>query len=314
MYQGLKILNETPPADVSSFGKKPVFFDHALHTLPMFSDDGLIELLDTYPRDAFNTYTMRDDGTGKDSFQHVDPGTLSGEDIYRAVEAGRIWINLRRVNDHIPAYAELCDAMFGELEDQVHGLKTIKRDLGVLISSPKAEVFYHLDIPLVTLWQIRGQKDFWVYPTGHPFAADKDVEAIVLRETEEEITYDVGFDANAIKTTLKPGMMASWPQTAPHRILNQDCVNVSLSCEYMTLPGIIHANALYANGVLRRRFGANPVIARDNVATKVMKAGLARMMKLGGGRNAFVKEHVEPSFVIDPAERFGVRNIPASTA
>ena len=46
------------------------------------------------------------------------------------------------------AYAALSDEIFAEKEAEVRGLRTFKRDLGVLISSANAQVFYHLDVPL----------------------------------------------------------------------------------------------------------------------------------------------------------------------
>lgn len=295
------ILTDWTEAHASGFGKRPITAHHNLHERPMFSDEGLAELLDRYPREAFNLYTMDNSReAGAETFRKGVPGNLSGEKILEAVKAGRLWINLRNANAHLPEYSDLCGEMFGELEANTPGLKTIKRDVGVLISSPNARVFYHLDIPLVTLWQIKGEKTMYVYPTGAPYARDEQIEAIVLRESEEEIDYDPAFDADAEIVKMTPGLVANWPQTAPHRIDNGDCLNVSLSCEFMTPAALIHANALYANGVLRRRHGKSPLIANDGGAKKLGKAALARGFKLFNSRKAFERK-VAPSFVIDPS-------------
>jgi hypothetical protein len=58
-------------------------------------------------------------------------------------------------------------------------VKTLKRDVGVLISSPNARAFYHLDIRVVTLWHIQGEKTMSVYPGAGRFAPDPQIEAIV---------------------------------------------------------------------------------------------------------------------------------------
>ena len=306
------ILTDWTEETASAFTKRPILTDHNLHTRPMFSDDGLADLLDRYPREAFGIYTMDNSADGtKDSFRHGVVGDVSGAEILEAVKRGMLWINLRKANDHCPVYKALCDEMFGEIDARTPGVKTLKRDVGVLISSPKARVFYHLDIPLVTLWQIKGEKTAYVYPTGAPYASDQQIEGIVLEETEEEIDYDPAFDADAEVFTLTPGKMVSWPQTAPHRIDNGDCVNVSLSCEFMTLPALIHANAIYTNGVLRRRHGASPEIANDNGARKYAKAAYARMHKLVGSRSSF-KTIFKPSFTVDLNAENAVRDLPAA--
>lgn len=306
------ILTDWDNEKAAGFGKRPVVANHNLHQRKMFSNDGLADLLDRYPREAFNLYTMDNTPEGsKDSFRRGVVGDLSGEEILEAIKRGMLWVNLRRANDHVEAYDELCDEMFGELDARTPGLKSFKRDMGVLISSPNARVFYHLDIPLVTLWQIQGEKTIYVYPTGSPFVRDEHLEGIVLGETEEEIPYDPAFDEKAQVIKLTPGTMVSWPQNAPHRIDNGDCVNVSLSCEFLTRPALVRANALYTNGVLRRRYGKNPNIAADGMAASYAKAAFARVHKLVGNRSSF-QTIVEPSFTIDLNAENSVRDLPAA--
>lgn len=296
----------------SKFGKAPFVAAHNLHEREMFADSGIADLLDRYPRDRLNLYTMNDEPNNEGRvFRRGVAGDLSGAEILEAIYRGKLWLNLRAANDHLPEYDALCAQMFAELDSLVPGLRTLKRDCGVLISSPRARVFYHLDIPCVTLWQLRGSKTIYVYPTGEPFARDEQLEAIVLRETEEEIDYDPAFEDAHQGFVLKPGMMASWPQTAPHRIDNGDCVNISLSCEFQTLPSLLHANALYTNGVLRRRFGRSPQIANDGRASIYAKAALARIVKTLRPRPAF--ERIAPvTFTVDLSEETGIRDISAA--
>ena len=305
-----KILTDWDSEKASRFGNDLIVAHHTLHKRPMFSDAGLADLLDRYPREAFCIHTMGTKRSDKDGFRKGTPGKLNGEQLLGAVKRGRLWINLRNANAHLPEYAALCDEMFGEL-DAANGVKTMKRDVGVLISSPNARVFYHLDIPMVTLWQIKGEKTMYVYPRGGRFAPDPQIEAIVLREQEEEIDYDPSYDDYALPVIMKPGTVASWPQTAPHRIDNSDCVNVSLSCEFMTFDSLIHANALYANGAMRRWWGLNPSIERDGALAKYSKAGLARAFKLFNSRKSFEKQ-IKPTFVVDLEAENAVRDLVAA--
>lgn len=303
----------TPPADfIADFGKKPLLVEHNLHKREMFTDEGLASLLDRYPRDQLNLYTMNnDESDSKRVFRRGYAGDLTGAEILDAIYRGRLWLNLRGVNEILPDYEALCDDMFDEMEDIVPGFRTISRDCGVLISSPKARVFYHLDIPCVSLWQIRGSKNVYVYPTGAPYASDEQIEGIMLGESEEEIDYNPSYDEALTRFKLTEGQMLTWPQMAPHKVENDDCVNISLSCEFMTAKALVKANAMYFNGVMRRKFGTNPNIANDGRLTAFGKAAAARAVKLIKKRKSI--DEISPmTFKIDLSEEYGIRDISAA--
>lgn len=302
------ILTDWSDEKTSAFGKENIVAQHNLHKREMFSDAGLIDLLDRYPRDQIGIYTMGYDVMDRASFRAGNAPDLSGEELFRAVHEGRIWINMRRSNHYLPEYADITEEMFDALEAVNPGVKTMKQDTSILISSPNAQVFYHMDVPLVTLWQIRGVKNVWLYPPEDPFLADEDLEAVVLKETEEEIPFNRNFDDGALKVRLEPGMVATWPQNGPHRIVNEDMVNVSLSVEFQTLQSIVRANAVYANGILRRNFGMSPAIARDGMFSQYSKAALARIFKILKVRKAFAYQ-IPRTFVVDPNSELAVRDI-----
>ena len=73
---------------------------------------------------------------------------------------------------------------------------------------------------------------------------------------------------------------------------------MSLSCEYMTFDALIHANAIYTNGAMRRWWGLDPSIENDGVATKYAKAALARGLKLFNSGKSFEKQ-VPLTFALD---------------
>jgi len=158
----------------------------------------------------------------------------------------------------------------------------------------------------VSLWQIRGEKTVYVYPNDEPFVDDEQIEAIILGESEEEIRYDPSYDKQSTRFVLDPGKMLTWPQMAPHRVDNSDNVNISLSCEFLTMPSLLRANAMYTNGLMRRKFGANPSIASDGKISAVGKAAVARALKLARKKPS-IDELAPPSFVVDLAEETGIR-------
>ncbi|MCF8505763.1 MAG: hypothetical protein K9G59_12700 [Caulobacter sp.] len=275
----MTIIRDWTPDKAHAFGKEVLTFDHDLHNRPMFDDDGLADLLDRYPRDRLGVFTMGQDPREWRTWRRGVAGNLPGQTLLRMAREGRIWLNLRAVNDHLPEYDALAGEVFAEKEAMVPGLRTMKRDLGVLISSPNAQVFYHLDVPLVSLWQIRGVKTVWAYPVADPFVGPEALEAIVLRETAEQFAFDPAWDAGAAKVQLTPGRMLTWPQNAPHRIENGPMLNVSLSMEYMTPAALMRANVIYANGLLRRRLGVDPKVQPGFSALGLTKVAVARAAK-----------------------------------
>jgi len=187
----------------------------------------------------------------------------------------------------------------------VRGLRTFKRDLGMLISSANAQVFYHLDVPLVSLWQLRGRKKVWVYPVADPYIGDPQLERIVLKETAEQFAYDPSWDAGATAFDMEPGVMVTWPQNAPHRIENGPMLNVSLSIEFMTPPAVMRANVLYANGVLRKT-GLRPRLQAAPHPSALAKIALARGVKASGMSKTFQK-NLASTFRVDPAAPNAIR-------
>lgn len=270
-----------PKQTRKEFGRSIIEGRHTLHQSPLFCDGALASLLDEYPRDKLGIWTFADHGEGDEAPVRGEAGDLSGEDLLQAVKTGRIWLNLRATNQHVDAYSGVANTLFDSIEGET-GQKVMKRDMGVLISSPGVHVHYHLDIPMVALFQIRGEKTVWFYPPTEKYAPSASVEAIALREKEEGLYFSGEFETAAQPFELSPGMGVTWPQTMPHRVQNGDMMNVSLSCEFMTLPALIRANAIYTNGRLRRDFGADPRRPAGMGPGTISKAALGQLMKKMG--------------------------------
>ena len=274
----MSIIRDWTPDKARSFTKQNLVFQHGLHERPMFDDAGLEELLDRYPREKLGVFTMGEDPVAWTTWRKGSAGGLSGSKLLEAAQAGRIWLNLRATNEYLPEYAALGEEIFAEKQAQT-GVRTMKRDLGMLISSANAQVFYHLDVPLVSLWQLRGRKKVWVYPVADPYVGQEVLERIVLKETAEQFTFDPAWDAGAQAYDLTPGTMVTWAQNAPHRIENGPMLNVSLSIEFMTPQALMRANVIYAHGVMRRRLGARPRVQDGFTPVGLGKVAVARAAK-----------------------------------
>ncbi|WP_374654478.1 hypothetical protein [Phenylobacterium sp.] len=274
----MSIITDWTPEKAKAFTRENLFFQHGLHERPMFDDAGLEQLLDRYPREKLGVFTMGEDPVAWTTWRKGSAGAMTGSKLLEAAQAGRIWLNLRATNHYLPEYAALGDEIFAD--KLAHsGRKTFKHDLGMLISSANAQVFYHLDVALVSLWQLRGQKRVWVYPVDDPYVGQETLERIVLRETAEQFTFDPTWDRGAEVYDLTPGTMVTWAQNAPHRIENGPMLNVSLSIEFMTPAALMRANVIYANGVLRRRAGMRPRVQDGFTPAGLGKVALARAAK-----------------------------------
>ncbi|MEM7214274.1 MAG: hypothetical protein AAF423_01930 [Pseudomonadota bacterium] len=303
------IISDWQPEFAENFGEEARLLHHRLSDTGLFTHEALAELIDKFPPESYNLNTM-----GYDPENPVwREGTVknaNGKDVISAIEQGRMWLNLRAVDQHDTRYAELLNDIFDEFEGYVPRFETFKRKFGILISSPKVQVFYHADIPGQSLWQVEGRKRVYVYPNRAPYLAPKHLEGIMLGETEEEIPYDPKFDEDALVYDLKPGEMVHWPLNCPHRVVNEDCLNISVTTEHWTSDIRKSFAVNYANGVLRRRLGMKDLSQSISGPSVYAKAALAvawRNLKLDRSKK-FVRMI---DFAVDPNAETGIVDIPA---
>lgn len=253
-----KIFRDWQSEDAQVWGRVPLCASHSLHQSPLFERDTLSALIDAYPREHYSIIKMGAQG-GKERYWHEgEVAALSGAEILAAVEAGRFWLNLRCTDQVDPRYRTVLDQMFAEVERNTGQSDCRHRSLGILVSSPNAQVYYHCDLPNQSLWQISGRKTVWVYPPVEPFLSGEDLEKISVFELEVDMTYHEWFDRHAQRFDLEPGQMLHWPLNAPHRITNHDCLNISVTTEYWAEDARRRLRVNMGNGTLRYRFGMTP--------------------------------------------------------
>ena len=184
----------------------PLRLNHNLHHHQLFTDEALVQLIETVDRADYQVNTM--DVTKHDlkSRREGEIRDVSGRDVLAAVKNGHIWILLLHPQDRDPRYAELLQRIFSEFERAVPGFKPYKLNMAILISSPNVQVYYHCDIPGQMLWQIQGSKRIYIYPNDDPFLDQSCLERITLGESNEfELPYQQSFDQQSVVYNLKPG-------------------------------------------------------------------------------------------------------------
>lgn len=234
-------MNPTSPIAWSSdeydnFGLVPMVSKHQYHHRTLFDKPELISLLDNYPRKWLQAFTMGEDPCRASEWGCVDiaEGT-TGEQLWRAVENGRLWLNVTHIEEFNDDYARLIAGMYEHLGEKCPHLQQPRANYStLLISSPGAQVYYHLDAEPNMLWHLRGQKRVWIYPAMDTKLVPQELlEDIYAGEIDENLPFDPSFDDVAEEFLLSPGDVASWPHNGPHRIVNQD-MNVSLATSYYT--------------------------------------------------------------------------------
>ena len=291
------------------FGEHTVSLSHRLHEGDLFSDATLARLIERTPRQHYHVNTM--DPTTHDPLtrREGEIKNLKGDEVLEAVRSGTIWILLQNPGQYDARYAELLSTIYGEIERRVPGFTSYKQKMTILVSSPKVQVYYHSDIPGQTLWQVRGRKRVWVYPNRAPFLPQEGIERIVLNEAHEiSLKYHSWFDDYAEVIDLEPGRMVHWPLNCPHRIVNQDCVNVSFTTEHWT-DALRNAYAVnYANGILRRNLGLKMLSQNASGAAFFSKLLLAAAYKFSGFQRKR-EAGFKIDFAVDPRAPHGVRDI-----
>ena len=276
------IFTDFTTEDRAVWGLHTVKLNHTLHEHELFSNEALMALIESYPRSHYNLNTMAKPGAPKAFWREGEKGEASGAEVFEAIANGRMWINMRRVMEVDDRYAAVLDEMFEEMAEHVPGFDTFKRNMGILVSSPGAQVYYHCDIPGQALWQVRGRKKVYLYPNSAPFLPEPEMEKVILGETEEEIHYERWFDDYAQVIELAPGEMLHWPLNAPHRVENLDMLNVSITTEHFTADIRKQYAVRYANGILRSRLGMQALSPRIDGPMVYPKMALAAAVKFGG--------------------------------
>lgn len=226
-------------------------FRHRLTETGLFTDEALIRFIDTHPREYCNVSVM---GKRVDRYEWAEADTsgLSGAELLQAVKNGRMWVNIRRLERYQPEFWQTVEKLYAELERNCSGFITSKHSGNLIISSPTAFVYYHLDVPQNILWHLRGRKRVWVYPLEERFIRSEVLEETVAGRRVEDLPYEKHYDEGAMIFDMEPGDVVTWPQNSPHRVENLEGMNVSLSTEHYTARQLRYVRVCRANQLLKR--------------------------------------------------------------
>lgn len=239
----------------ADWNQRPLRMGHRLHQSPLFQPDALAALIERYPASGYALVLTSRQGEARRRWREGDIGASSGHEVLKAIAAGSMWLNLREVHRHAPGLNDLLESAYAELRAAMPGFQPGALKMGILISSPRVQVHYHADLPGQALWQIAGRKRVWVYPPQAPYLTAAALEDIAFSGVEFKLAYDPVFDRDAVVLDLAPGQWLTWPLNSPHRIDNEDCLNISVTTEHWTPQNRRSQQVSLANAVMRHRLG-----------------------------------------------------------
>lgn len=248
-------LDSWTPEQFSVLEQSILVARHKLHETGLFTDEALAKLIENHPSDYLTIAAM---GRDEKKFEWMvgERGDISAETLLEVVRSGQLWVNVIAIGRFHEEYRRIIDEVYDELEANNPRFRAQHRSGNLLISSPHAMVYYHIDLPVNMLWHLRGEKRVWVYPPfDNRFVSPRNIERLIAGEMAEDMPYHPWFEDYALKFDVKPGQMITWPQNTPHRVTNLDGLNVSLSTEHRNPIAKRRLNVHRANRLLRNAFG-----------------------------------------------------------
>ena len=298
---------------------KPIIFEHALADLAMMTDDHLAMIIERAAAAgpmSYNLSTVDIDEEGREHWVQgllSEDGKVDGHAVLDLIKAGKLWLQVENLYYLAPHLYGLLKRAYDELAERLPNFSYRNLYCNLLISGPEARVTPHIDVAEVILFHIRGHKRMTLWdPERYP-VPDELSEAIILRETLEDIEIPEEWKSGGDSYELAPGQGVSFPYLWPHSVDNLGDLNVSLQTEYHHPATIRRYGALYANGLLRRRLGVEPKDTGPGVLGESLRAaaGLAaKKLHIDGGN----RRQVLAAFVVDKNAPDFIRRLPPEHA
>lgn len=228
---------EVPLEDRASFGKRPIKSRHNMQEMGIFKDQEIIDLLSEYPRSKLRVWSSGADPMSFGEWQPVETTGVSGEEMFECLMKGRLWINLQRIDVLDESYARMSKSFYEALEEQCPHYKVDYIHSYVLLSSPNAFVYLHLDAYENFFWCVRGGKKFDLYPTNEGTIIGQGLMEDICAGEDDFFEYRPEYGWLRREYHVVPGDMMSWPQHSPHQVFNNDQLNVGYGTFHGTAAG-----------------------------------------------------------------------------
>ena len=185
--------------------------------------------------------------------EDVPENGLSIGETIRNIETTESWAGLRNVEQN-PAYDRLLRDLLGELTHIVEPKtgKMMRPEAYIFISSPGAVTPFHFDPEHNILLQVRGRKDFHVFPSNDPRYAAHEEHERYHGGGHCNLPWQDAFREEGEVVHLAPGDAVFVPVMAPHYVKNGPSVSISLSITWRSQWSMDFGKAYAFNNRLRK--------------------------------------------------------------
>lgn len=238
-------------AFAAAYPNTPARLAHGLVGHPLLTLDALADLAQALPADSIE-YNPGHLPIGI-APEDVPSPSLGVVETIRQISSAGSWVALKRI-EQAPAYAELLQAVLGELHDIV-GPRTgamLQLEGFIFITSPGGVTPFHFDPEHNILLQIQGSKVMTLFPIEDEDLLSAEAhEAFHLGQHHRNLPWREHFAAKGNPVELTPGDALHVPVKSPHWVQNGPEPSVSLSVTWRSEWSYAEADARAFNSVLR---------------------------------------------------------------
>lgn len=271
---------------------------HRLPELPLFTDEGLANLLDRSPRDQIEVTTMGEDPAYPNQLRYGRLGPHGGRDLIEMIRRGRLCVRIRDLVQQ-DEFGPLIQRLASEVVECQPGLRTSDHDGWLELCSPTTHSYLRCEITPTITWQIRGQRQFLVYPNRPPVVDEHSLEAVLTGTRANHPTYyEPDFEDQVEVYLQSAGEMIALPQYTPLRTVNGSFC-VTLTTSYQTL------DSRRRNDVRVANYHLNRIYTKPNRSVEI--SGWGFLAKAALLRTPLAKKTFRPSdrteitFQVDPS-------------
>ena len=274
---------------VGNFDKRPFYVRHELADHPLLQLPAIAALSQRLPENLREWNTEK---AGALAFTRPDTlktHHLSCHDTILRVAEEPVRVLLLQI-EHDPLYKRLVDELLESIEPLSERMRPgmWQRQGFLFISSRSALTPFHFDPEYNFLLQISGRKTIFMWDPANryvlPAAAIDDYYAGFGRDprySNREHAYRDEFMASAWRLPMEAGQGVHFPLHAPHAVMTESDVSISLSITFRTRRSKFHAMVHGANAHVRRHGIEPPAPGTSRLWDAVANFGYRAARKAG---------------------------------
>lgn len=241
-----------------NFDRAPFYLAHRLSDHPLFELPSLLKLAQMIKRNSNNVVYDAGEVHVEDRWNQRPPKQHTLEEVMERIDCAGAWVILKHA-ELDPQYMVLMQTIMSDIQSLAgRDLKNQTKNLEaqIMLTSPGRITPYHLDNECNVLFQIRGEKDIFVFDqTDREILTEVELERFWVGDWNAG-EYKARCQDKAHAFRLAPGKAVHIPVNAPHWVKNDANVSVSLSINFEwtdeTVPNVHRANYFL------RRLGIRP--------------------------------------------------------